>query len=99
MMHKGFDVKTVRNDFPVLERRNRGQPIAFIDNAATSQKPISVIDAVAQYYRESNSNVHRGVYELAEESENLYHHARKLSANTSILQKEKLFSLREQPKV
>ena len=78
MMHKGFDVKTVRNDFPVLERKNRGQPIAFIDNAATSQKPISVIDAVAQYYRESNSNVHRGVYELAEESENLYHHARKV---------------------
>ena len=78
MSVSGFDVEKIRNDFPVLTRKNRDRPIAFLDNAATSQKPISVIDAISKYYRESNSNVHRGVYELAEEAENLYHHARKV---------------------
>ena len=78
MSVSGFDVEKIRNDFPVLTRKNRERPIAFLDNAATSQKPISVIDAISKYYRESNSNVHRGVYELAEEAENLYHHARKV---------------------
>ena len=60
-----FNIEKIRNDFPVLSRENRGKPIAFLDNAATSQKPIPVIEAVGKYYRESNSNVHRGVYELA----------------------------------
>ena len=78
MSVSGLDVEKIRNDFPVLTRKNRERPIAFLDNAATSQKPISVIDAISKYYRESNSNVHRGVYELAEEAENLYHHARKV---------------------
>lgn len=78
MSVSGLDVEKIRNDFPVLTRKNRDRPIAFLDNAATSQKPISVIDAISKYYRESNSNVHRGVYELAEEAENLYHHARKV---------------------
>ena len=65
---KEFNIEKIRNDFPVLSRENRGKP-AFLDNAATSQKPIPVIDAISKYYRESNSNVHRGVYELAEEAE------------------------------
>ena len=73
-----FNIEKIRNDFPVLSRENRGKPIAFLDNAATSQKPIPVIEAVGKYYRESNSNVHRGVYELAEEAENLYYKARKV---------------------
>ena len=73
-----MNIEKIRNDFPVLSRENRGKPIAFLDNAATSQKPIPNIEAVAKYYRESNSNVHRGVYELAEEAENLYHKARKV---------------------
>ena len=65
--------------------------MAFLDNAATSQKPSSVIDAISHYYRESNSNVHRGVYELAEDAENLYHHSRKVIANTLTYPKEKRY--------
>ena len=53
------------------------KPLAFLDNAATSQKPACVINAISNYYTNSNSNVHRGIYELAEDAENLYHQARK----------------------
>ena len=92
MSVSGFDVEKIRNDFPVLTRKNRDRPIAFLDNAATSQKPISVIDAISKYYRESNSNVHRGVYELAEEAENLYHHSRKvISEYFNASEKETIF--------
>ena len=86
-----FDVEKIRKDFPVLERKNRGKPIAFLDNAATSQKPAPVIDAISKYYRESNSNVHRGVYELAEEAENLYHHSRKVISEYFNASEKKLF--------
>lgn len=87
-----FDVEKIRKDFPVLDRKNRGKPIAFLDNAATSQKPTPVIDAISKYYRESNSNVHRGVYELAEEAENLYHHSRKvISEYFNASEKETIF--------
>ena len=73
-----FDVQDVREHFPVLKRENRGKPLAFLDNAATSQKPKCVIDAIYKYYNESNSNVHRGIYALAEEAENLYQNARQI---------------------
>ncbi len=76
-MARKFEVHRIREDFPILSRNNRGKPIAYLDNAATTQKPRCVIDAISDYYREFNSNVHRGVYELAEDAENLYHHARK----------------------
>ena len=67
----------VRADFPVLERTGRdGRPIAYLDSAATSQKPAAVIDAVSSYYRRSNANIHRGVYGLAEEATELYEGAR-----------------------
>ena len=71
-----FDASRVREDFPVLSRSNRGKPLIYLDNAATSQKPQCVIDAVAHYYSNTNSNVHRGVYELAEQAEVLYQNAR-----------------------
>ena len=70
--NKLFDPYKIRQDFPILARENRGKPLIYLDNAATSQKPISVIEAVKSYYINSNSNVHRGVYELAEKAENLY---------------------------
>ena len=70
--NKLFDPYKIRQDFPILARENRGKPLIYLDNAATSQKPISVIEAVKSYYLNSNSNVHRGVYELAEKAENLY---------------------------
>jgi cysteine desulfurase/selenocysteine lyase len=71
-----FDPYSIRQDFPVLTRSNRGKPLIYLDNAATSQKPQCVIDAVAHYYANTNSNVHRGVYELAEQAEVLYQNAR-----------------------
>ncbi len=73
---QSFDSYSIRKDFPVLSRSNRGKPLIYLDNAATSQKPQCVIDAVAHYYANTNSNVHRGVYELAEQAEVLYQNAR-----------------------
>jgi cysteine desulfurase/selenocysteine lyase len=72
-----LNIDEIRSDFPILHRENRSKPLAFLDNAATSQKPACVINAISDYYTNSNSNVHRGVYELAEDAENLYHQARK----------------------
>jgi cysteine desulfurase/selenocysteine lyase len=76
-----LNIKETRGDFPILCRTNRGKPIAYLDNAASSQKPACVIDAVSNYYRQYNSNVHRGVYELAEDAESLYADARKKIAD------------------
>jgi len=72
-----LNIDEIRSDFPILQRKNRSKPLAFLDNAATSQKPACVVNAISDYYTNSNSNVHRGVYELAEDAENLYHQARK----------------------
>jgi cysteine desulfurase/selenocysteine lyase len=77
MAHTGsFDPERIRKDFPILSRLNRGKPLVYLDNAATTQKPQSVIDCLSQYYAEFNSNVHRGVYELAEDAENRYRESR-----------------------
>ncbi|MBC8348847.1 MAG: cysteine desulfurase [Verrucomicrobia bacterium] len=80
-MTTSFDPETVRRDFPILGKSFRGKPLAYLDNAATSQKPNGVIDAIANHYRKSNANVHRGVYALAEEAETAYVHARKVIAD------------------
>ena len=61
-----YDVARVRKDFPILSRTVRGKPLVYLDNAATTQKPNAVIDRVVRYYREENSNVHRGVHYLSE---------------------------------
>lgn len=72
-----FDPKIVRKDFPILERRMRGdKPLVWLDNASTTQKPRSVIDTISRYYEQHNSNVHRGVYQLGEEATDLYEGAR-----------------------
>ena len=71
-----FDVHRLREDFPILARQVRGKPLAYLDNAATTQKPQAVIDALARYYREYNSNVHRGVHLLSEEATQAYETAR-----------------------
>ena len=60
-----IDVQAIRADFPILERRVHDAPLVYLDSAATSQKPTAVLDAMDAYYRETNANVHRGVYELA----------------------------------
>lgn len=61
-----FDVQSIRSDFPILSESMNGQPLAYLDNAATSQKPQVVIDAVAKYYQSENANIHRGVFSLSE---------------------------------
>jgi cysteine desulfurase/selenocysteine lyase len=71
-----FDVERVRRDFPVLQREVHGKPLVYLDNAATSQKPKAVIDAVARYYSEQNSNIHRGIHQLSEEATSAYEEAR-----------------------
>ena len=73
----GFSAEEVRRDFPVLGRTVRGgKPLVYLDNASTTQKPSAVIDAVSDYYRNSNANTHRAVYALAEESTEAYESAR-----------------------
>ena len=61
-----FDIESVRQDFPILHREVNGRPLVYFDNAATSQKPQVVIDAISRYYAELNSNVHRGVHHLSQ---------------------------------
>jgi cysteine desulfurase / selenocysteine lyase len=72
-----FDIQKVRQDFPILERRTNGdKPLVYLDSTATSQKPLAVIEAMNDYYRRSNANIHRGVHTLAEEATALYEEAR-----------------------
>jgi cysteine desulfurase/selenocysteine lyase len=72
-----FDVQRVRKDFPILDREIRpGVPLVYLDNAATSQKPTQVLDAMRDYYERHNANVHRGIHTLAEEATALYEGAR-----------------------
>jgi cysteine desulfurase / selenocysteine lyase len=66
----------VRADFPIMSRQIDGRPLIYLDSAATSQKPASVIEAMDGYYRHSNANVHRGVYRLAQEATDLFEGAR-----------------------
>jgi len=66
----------VRADFPIMSREIDGRPLVYLDSAATSQKPASVIEAMDGYYRHSNANVHRGVYRLAQEATDLFEGAR-----------------------
>lgn len=72
----GFDVQAVRADFPVLNREINGKQLAFLDSAASSQKPVSVLDAMDRYYRSHHANVHRGIYRLSEEATDAYEKAR-----------------------
>jgi cysteine desulfurase/selenocysteine lyase len=72
----GFDPQQVRRDFPILQQVTEGKPLVYLDNAATSQKPQFVIDAINRYYTSQNANIHRGVYRLSEESTALYEGAR-----------------------
>ncbi len=71
-----FDVKKVRQDFPILHQKVHGKPLVYLDNAATSQKPQQVIDALASFYETENSNVHRGVHYLSEKATKAYEDAR-----------------------
>ncbi|MGH9021883.1 MAG: aminotransferase class V-fold PLP-dependent enzyme, partial [Acidimicrobiia bacterium] len=65
-----------RSEFPILRRRVHGKRLVYLDSAATSQKPIAVLDAMERYYRSCNANVHRGVYSIAEEATAAFEEAR-----------------------
>ncbi len=71
-----MDVEQIRKDFPIFQRKIGGRPLTYFDNAATSQKPVQVIEAITSYYRESNSNVHRGSHTLSNEASALWENAR-----------------------
>lgn len=66
--HSVYDVESIRRDFPILQREVKGHPLVYLDNAATTQKPKQVIDALVDYYSNYNANIHRGIHTLAEEA-------------------------------
>ena len=72
----GLSIERVRSEFPILARRVHEQPIAYLDNGATAQKPVAVLEALDRFWREHNANVHRGVHTLSEEATALYERAR-----------------------
>src|SRR5690625_352836 len=71
-----FDVERVRADFPILREMVNGHPLVYLDNAATTQKPQAVIDAIVHYYSHDNSNVHRGAHTLAARATEKFENAR-----------------------
>jgi cysteine desulfurase/selenocysteine lyase len=72
----GFDVEKVRGDFPVLRQKVHGKPLVYLDNAATSQKPLAVIEAIRRFYEVDCANIHRGVHELSQRSTAAYEQTR-----------------------
>jgi cysteine desulfurase/selenocysteine lyase len=71
-----FDVHRIRRDFPILHQQVHGKPLVYLDNAATTQKPLAVIEAISDYYRHDNSNIHRGVHTLSERATEAYEKVR-----------------------
>ncbi|MEH6769868.1 cysteine desulfurase [Maribacter arcticus] len=71
-----LDIKKIRTDFPILKRNVNGKPLVYLDNAATSQTPQQVIDAIVDYYKNYNANIHRGVHTLSQEATDKYEQAR-----------------------
>ncbi|HEY1799556.1 MAG TPA: cysteine desulfurase [Terriglobales bacterium] len=73
----GLDVERIRPDFPILRQQAHGHPLVYLDNAATSQKPKAVIDAIVRYYERDNANIHRGVHYLSQQATEEFEAARK----------------------
>jgi cysteine desulfurase/selenocysteine lyase len=76
-----MDIALVRRDFPILQREVDGKPLIYLDNAASTQKPQAVIDAIVHYYSHTNANVHRGAHRLADEATQAFENARKTVAS------------------
>ncbi len=70
------DIAKIRKDFPILKEKVHGKPLVYLDNAATTQKPLSVIEALDRYYRKYNSNIHRGLHLLSEKATEAYEASR-----------------------
>jgi cysteine desulfurase/selenocysteine lyase len=73
---KNMDIEKIRADFPILQQQVNGKPLVYLDNGATTQKPQVVIDAIADYYRTTNSNVHRGAHTLSDQATQMFENAR-----------------------
>jgi len=71
-----YDIETIRKDFPILQREVHGRPLVYLDNAATTQKPLAVLDAMREEYLNANANVHRGVHYLSQQATQLHEAAR-----------------------
>ena len=76
MFKTALDVSRIRSDFPILHRQVNGQDLVYLDNAATSQTPLPVIDAISDYYKHTNANIHRGVHALSQEATDQFEQAR-----------------------
>ncbi len=79
-MRMGLDVESIRKDFPILSTTSHGKPLVYLDSAATSQKPVQVINAVSEYYRNYNANIHRGIYEISVKATEEYERSKELAA-------------------
>ena len=77
---KAINWQKLREDFPILNQQVHGKPLVYFDNAATSQKPRTVIDALVHYYEHDNANVHRGIHELSNRATAAYEAARARAA-------------------
>ncbi len=84
-----FDVEKIRNDFPILRQEVNGMPLIYLDNAATTQKPVQVIERITRYYETENSNVHRGVHALSQAATEAYEQARGYTARFINAESEK----------
>lgn len=88
-----LNVEKIRGDFPILKRKINGHPLVYLDNAATSQKPRQVVEAMSDYYANHNANIHRGVHTLAEEATQLYEDSRrKIAAFVGAASEEIVFT-------
>ncbi len=76
----GLDVATIRKDFPILDQEQNGRRLVFLDSAASSQRPVQVVEAMTDFYHTSYANVHRGVYRIAEQATNAFEQARQRTA-------------------
>ncbi len=78
-IRKGYKLEEARKDFPLLEQKMNDKPIVFLDSAASSQKPVQVIEAMDHYYRTQHANVHRGVYQLSQKATDAFERSRELA--------------------
>ncbi len=76
MQTKPFDINVIREDFPILKQEVYGKPLAYLDNGATTQKPLCVLQTIEHFYSKINANIHRGVHRLSDESTQVYERAR-----------------------
>ncbi len=77
IVKRAFDIEQIRTDFPILSTKMNGKPLVFLDSAASSQKPLAVIEAMNLYYRTGHANVHRGVYQLSQKATDQFEQSRR----------------------